>query len=135
MATLTGHAVKMRGLRWDHTYVRSSDGHRWRCWGRDAGGRQICSGRGDSAVADCLSQPGSQAGIIYAITGVCHQTANRILNPADVVVSSANGYRQSVFLWGTYGLRSWPQRAKCAKFTGVSGAPEVVTGGRPTGIR
>ena len=107
-ATLTGHAVKIGGLRWDHTYVWSSDGHRWRCWGRDSGGRQICSASGDSAVADCLSQPNSQAGIIYAVTGVCHQTANRILHPARVLASSAKGYRQSAFVWGTYGLGDWP---------------------------
>ncbi len=122
MATLTGYAVKMRGLRWDHTYVRSSDGHRWRCWGRDTGGRPICSGRGDSAVADCLSQPNSHAGINYLLTGVCHQTANRILYPAGVLVSMARGYNQSVFFWGTYGLGGWPQREECAKVGGVSGA-------------
>lgn len=95
MATLRGYAVKMVGLRWDHTYVRSSDGHRWRCWGRDSGGKEICSGQGDSAVADCLSQPKSQAGITYSVTGVCHQTANRILYPAGVLVSLAKRYRQS----------------------------------------
>ncbi len=120
MATLTGYAVKMRGLRWDHTYVQSSDGDRWPCWGRDAGGRPICSGRGDSAVADCLSQPESHAGIIYFVTGVCHQTANRILYPGGVLVSEARGYRESAYVWGTYGRRSWPQREKCAKLGRVS---------------
>ena len=110
MATLKGYAVKIRGLSWDHTYVRSSDGHRWRCWGREAGGRPICSGRGDSAMADFLSRPDSQAGIIYGITGVCHQTANRILYPSGALVSLAGGYRQSMFVWGTYGRGSWPPR-------------------------
>jgi len=122
MATLTGYAVKMRGLRWDHTYVRSSDGRRWPCWGRDAGGRSICSGRGDSAVAQCLSQAESHAGIFYGVTGVCHQTANRILYPGGVLVSLAKGCLQSIFVWGTYGRGSWPQREKCTTVGGVSGA-------------
>jgi hypothetical protein len=61
----------------DHTYVVSSCGLRWGCWGRDQGGMPIRGAAGSSQLADCLSQPNSQAGILYAITGVCHQTANR----------------------------------------------------------
>ena len=102
--TLTGFALKLDALpMWDHTYVASNLGHIWACWGESAGGRQICSGIGNADQADCLSQPNSQAGIRYGITGVCHQAANRILFPARQFVSGARGYRASVFVWGAYG--------------------------------
>lgn len=101
--TLTGYGLKMQGLPFEHTYVESTNGHVWPCWGRSAGGYPICAGIGNTDHADCLSLPNSQAGIIYGVTGVCHQTANRILYPSGQIVSSASGYRGSLFVWGTYG--------------------------------
>ena len=92
MATLTGYAVKISWLGADHTYVRSSVGNKWGCWGRDSGGKAICSGSGSASVANCISQPWSTAGLVYGVTGVCHQTANRILYPARAIVSKASGY-------------------------------------------
>jgi hypothetical protein len=100
---LIGYSLKIPLLPADHTYVVSSHGHVWRCWGRSAGGVQICAGTGNTTQADCLSQPNSEAGIAYGRTGVCHQTANRILYPCGETVSGAAGYRGSVFAWGTYG--------------------------------
>lgn len=87
----------------DHTYVRSSDGKQWGCWGRGTGGRKICEGKGDSKKANCLSQPAGVALIVYAVTGVCHQTANRILRPARKTVSKAQAYAASWALYGAYG--------------------------------
>src|SRR5438105_3189718 len=87
--------VERSSPMWDHTYVTSNLGHVWRCWGASAGGRQICSAVGNVGQAECLSQPGSQAGIVYGSSGVCHQTANRILFPARQLVSAAHGYRAS----------------------------------------
>ncbi len=122
MATLYGHAVIIKGLNADHTYVTSSDGNRWGCWGRDSGGHEICSGRGSVTEADCLSQSSSHAGLVYGITGVCHQTANRILFPAKVIVNKAKGYWASVTVYGTYGtanlisLYEWKKRKdRCCK--------------------
>ncbi|GAK53733.1 hypothetical protein U14_05007 [Candidatus Moduliflexus flocculans] len=103
MAILYGHAVKIDWLGADHTYVTSSDGGKWGCWGGCDGGEVICSGTGSSKQANCLSQNSSHAGLIYAVTGVCHQTANRILSPAKVIVREARGYWASVILYGTYG--------------------------------
>lgn len=100
LSTLVGMA--------DHTYVESSNGHVWPCWGRHSGGIRICTGTGNTDQADCLSQPNSQAGISYGVTGVCHQTANRILYPSGQTVSGARGYRGSIFAWGTYGLGPFP---------------------------
>jgi hypothetical protein len=40
---------------------------------------------------------------VYGVTGVCHQTANRILYPARVTVSKAGGYWASSLAYGTYG--------------------------------
>ncbi len=104
MSTLTGWAVSTAGGLADHTYVTSDDGRGpWGCFGRSSGGKPICHGTGDGGVADCLSQPSSTAGIVYGVTGVCHQAANRILLPAGVTVSAAKGYAASHFLYGTYG--------------------------------
>jgi len=123
--TLEGFALSMQGLPADHTYVESSHGHVWKCHGRYAGGTSICKGTGNTAQADCLSQPNSDAGIKYLGTGVCHQIANRILHPAAVFVSGARGYRASVFIYGTYGkdlatgrfysplLFPWPELQRC----------------------
>jgi len=128
MAKLYGHAVKISWLGADHTYVTSSDGGKWGCWGRDSGGREICSGTGSSKRANCLSQSSSHAGIIYGVTGVCHQTANRILYPAAAVVSRASGYWASIIMYGTYGtpnaaaLIEWEVRkARCKKQSGDLG--------------
>ena len=87
----------------DHTYVTSSAHHVWPCFGRSSGGRPVCRGAGDIDKADCLSNPLSQAGIAYGVTGVCHQAANRILYPSGLTVSVARGYRWSVFSYGAYG--------------------------------
>jgi hypothetical protein len=103
MAELTGHAISTLGGAAEHTYVTSSDGYEWGCWGRSAGGHAICSGEGFSKEANCLSEPKSRAGIVYGITGVCHQSANRILYPAGVTVSEAKAYWASWLVYGTYG--------------------------------
>jgi len=128
MAKLHGRAIKISRLGADHTYVTSSDGGKWGCWGRSSGGRKICSGTGSSKRANCLSQSSSHAGIIYGVTGVCHQTANRILYPARVVVSRASGYWASVTMYGTYGtcsiasLAEWEIRKnRCNKVSGDLG--------------
>jgi len=102
--TLNGYALKtLFPPGADHTYVTSSNGHVWPCWGRSAGGRQICSANGNTALADCLSQPNSEAGIDYFRTGVCHQTANRILLTSSSFVTHAWGYMLSVYRYGIYG--------------------------------
>lgn len=106
MATLYGYARIISWLGADHTYVKSSDGYVWPCWGGSSGGRLICSGTGSSGKANCISQPSSTAGIIYGVTGVCHQTANRILYPAGTIVSAAAGYWASIILYGTYGTNN-----------------------------
>ena len=100
---------------WDHTYVLSSRGQRWGCFGRSQGGEEICRGPGDSSLADCLACDDSRAGIIYMVTGVCHQAANRILNPANIIVSKARGYPYSSSLFGDYGIGPWPQYQTCLR--------------------
>src|SRR5260370_807296 len=97
----------------EHTYVTSDCGLSWGCWGRRIGGTALSAAMGSSIVADCLSQPNSQADIRYGLTGVCHQTANRILHPAGITVAGCQGYGLSVFTFGTYGLGPWPQLSAC----------------------
>lgn len=114
LATLTGHAVPLLLGTVEHTYVWSSDGYKWGCFGRGGpnmlhhppNSRQICAGQGDSAIADCLSEPqspNSHAGLIYGLTGVCHQASNRILHPATEFVDDAKGYGVSSLAYGAYG--------------------------------
>jgi hypothetical protein len=132
MAQLNGFAIDIGWLKADHTYVTSSDGYVWPCWGRSAGGKRICSGQGSSARANCLSQPGSTAGIIYGLSGVCHQTANRILFPAGAIVSAAKGYWASTLLYGVYGTSSVPAliewEARKLRCSSVSGDRAVALG-------
>jgi len=97
MVELFAFALPLRAplfgnVRGEHTYVVSSQGHRWPCLGRAQGGRPICRGSGDAAVADCVARGDCSAGIRYLRTGVCHQVANRILWPAGLLVERAEGY-------------------------------------------
>ncbi len=103
MSVLYGWAVAS-GQGLEHTYVTSSDGQAWDCWGPGHNGRLVCSGEANSGQAACLSQKNSHAGILYGLTGVSHQTANRILYPARRIVSGAANYWHTFFLYGTYGL-------------------------------
>jgi len=120
MSRLTGFAVPMerplvRHLRGEHTYVVSDAGERWSCNGRADGGREICAGSGDAALAACLARADGTAGIVYGFTGVCHQIANRILWPADVRVERAAGYSFSLVCYGHYGAhrQRWPELDVC----------------------
>lgn len=121
MATLRGHAISTLWGLADHTYVTCAAGYAWPCWGRSAGGSIICAGAGSSAKANCLSWPGSTAGLVYGVTGVCHQTANRILWPAGVTVHRAKGYWASVLAYGVYGTDTVAWLARLAACSGTSG--------------
>ena len=138
MAQLNGFAIVISWLGADHTYVTSSDGYVWPCWGRSSGGRMISSGNGSSAQANCLSQTDSHAGIIYGVTGVCHQTANRILWPSRTTVSRASGYWASTLLYGVYGTMGVPQllewEARKERCSSVSGDRQIAAA-LPASIR
>jgi hypothetical protein len=120
MARLYGHAVAMFGDRTDHTFVTSSERHVWPCAGRSEGGHVICSGSGSAWLASCLAGGYGRAGIVYNVTGWCHQIANRILQPAGVDVSAARAYRITYLLWGKYGRDAspddtWPELQHCSE--------------------
>jgi hypothetical protein len=136
MATLRGHAIPtLFGLA-DHTYVTCAGGYAWPCWGRSAGGRIISTGTGSSAQANCISWPSSTAGLIYGVTGVCHQTANRILWPAGITVSRAKGYWASFLAYGTYGtdVAAWLIRlGVCSTSTGEIAQCGIRARGAETG--
>jgi len=139
MAILRGHAIRLTFTDWaDHTYVTCSGGFAWPCWGRSSGGRRISSGTGSSARANCISLPNSTAGIIYGVTGVCHQTANRILFPAGTTVSDARGYWASVLLFGHYGTDGLGFIVRTVACSGTSGelpqCPAATGSSRPSGV-
>ncbi|PFB77108.1 hypothetical protein [Bacillus thuringiensis] len=92
----------------DHTFVQSTKGDRWGCWGRDEDDckREIVNGGGNHRIkmARCLAEPNGTAGIVWSVTGMCHQAANRILFPAHgITVSAARGYAATVLTYGVYG--------------------------------
>ncbi|MDH3892695.1 MAG: hypothetical protein OEV49_16660 [candidate division Zixibacteria bacterium] len=122
--TLYGHAIPITFLHIaDHTYVTSSDGRRWHCWGRDEGGEVICSGAGNSDIAQCDSTPDSHADIEYGATGVCHQTANRILFPASVNVRKARMSSVTYKAYGVLGKDHWyDSPGYCPKFLAKAAA-------------
>src|SRR5208337_4574165 len=128
-ASLMGFAIPIAsGAAWEHTYAESSCGLSWGCWGRNAGGRPLGNAMGSSIIADCLSQLNSRAGLVYGVTAVCHQTANRILHPAGITVALGGGYGTSWSLFRVYGLGPWPQKATCYLSQAASGGP----GGSPS---
>lgn len=88
----------------DHTYVECGAGKAWGCFGGSQNGEVINSGFGSTARADAIAEPDAKAGVgRYLIDGVCHQAANRILLPANRLVTAARGYWLSVSIFGTYG--------------------------------
>jgi hypothetical protein len=123
MARLSAFAVPLRAplfsnVGGEHTYVVSDEGHRWPCFGSADSGRQICTGNGDLALVRCLARSDGRAGISYGWTGICHQTANRLLWPAGILVSQAEAYKFSSTLFGHHGLGRWRERELCRQLLG-----------------
>lgn len=97
----------------DHTWVYAPSNRQYfDCWGSHdgPGKRRVVSGNGSYNRAHCYRchiPPTFRdtAGIgIYAIDGVCHQTANLFLYTAGRVLDfSVRGYWFSVFSYGVYG--------------------------------
>ncbi len=89
----------------DHTYVECGTGAvGWGCWGGKTGGNQFHQGTGSTIRANAIAEPDERAGITcYLVNGVCHQAANRVLLPAQILVSGARGYGVSEAIYGPYG--------------------------------
>lgn len=89
----------------DHTYVTCANGaKRWKCWGGSSGGAALRQGDGSTNRADAIAGHREDGGITcYGVNGVCHQSANRILFPAQITVRGAKGYYVSETMYGTYG--------------------------------
>lgn len=115
--TLEGWATKINDLA-DHTYVdcpsKTDKKERYfNCWGSHHGPdkRKICSGKGVWKIANCYRKPAfgkkDTAGIgVYAVNGVCHQSANCFLystNPTVTLNLHVRGYIASVAAYGAYG--------------------------------
>lgn len=108
MTILRGYAVGLEcedGAVADHTYVGSAEGFKWRCWRKGKDGHLIVEATGDIRQAKCMAEDfKGHAGILYGLTGVCHQSANRILYSSRITVHMAKGYAASHLLFGTYGI-------------------------------
>lgn len=85
---LEGYGVL--GSPFYHTYVLSSSPQdAWGCHGGTTGGGYLCGGVAHLSLARCIDG-GDEAGIIYLVTGVCHQIANRILAAAATQIPEAS---------------------------------------------
>lgn len=117
----------------DHTYVECGTGGKgWKCWGGKTGGTAFNQGTGSTKRADLIAERDEKANIrCYLVNGVCHQSANRILLPARIIVSGARGYWISESLYGTYGWEGfWPCRSEFRRHLGVTGdLPECIPPG------
>lgn len=149
--------------RADHAYVKcdvdgSSNTLKFHCYGGLSGPHGTYpakTGRGDHRLAKaiCCFNPdeprtdfgkkkggrlllGDCCGIIYGVTGVCHQMANRILSASSAgLMTSAAGYWLSVTAYGPYGSggmvsgpaggMAWAAyEVACLSMTGVTATTE-----------
>lgn len=126
MGTLVAKAYPTRlvfGLA-DHTYVECGNGGRgWKCFGGKTGGHAIRTATGSTARADAIATPTEHSGLAcYAVNGVCHQAANRILLAAQITVEGARGYGVSHAMFGVYGrVGIWPCSSNFQRHEGVAG--------------
>ncbi len=91
------------------------EGERW--WAASCPHQPCCVSSGISGAETPLTTAGpdttftglpEELGIAYAVNGVCHQIANRMLYPHGRIVSRATGYWLSVSVFGTYGTNVPP---------------------------
>lgn len=141
MGTLVAMAYSTPLALWlaDHTYVKcGNDGKAWGCWGGKTGGSELRRAPGSTLRADAIAGHDEKAGIrCYLINGVCHQSANRVLLPANITVRGAAGYWLSAIRFGVYGrprgrgLFSWCV-APFNQYPGVKGdLPECMDAAGP----
>ena len=108
----------------DHTYVECGGGGKaWGCFGRKKGGALLRTGTGSSKQANEIAGSKERAGLkCYAVNGVCHQAANRILWPAEVRVQGARGYLLSEAIYGPFGrVGFWPCYSPFERHEDVTG--------------
>jgi hypothetical protein len=133
----------------DHTYVACPDAgdEFFDCWGepsRTGPDRVlICEGEGNYPVANCYRcsldyegkiYPDTACIGIYALNGVCHQSANCFLFTAGVTLTfEVRGYWFTLLVYGTYGdfFTFWAKLLQCSLAGGVE-VPE--TGARAVEI-
>lgn len=113
------YPTKLLGKLADHTYVECGTGNKgWGCWGGKSGGKEYRRATGSTERANAIANKDERARIsCYAINGVCHQAANRVLLPAGITARGARGYGVSEALFGPYGrVGFWPCKSPFEKF-------------------
>lgn len=113
--TVRAHSIKaawqldreMGDWQLDHTFVSTGNGQSWGCFGRDLEKAPqayvIGQAQAELLFVSALAGDGS-CGLKYAISGICHQAANRLLIPAGIDVRQSPGCELSIPLFGKYGL-------------------------------
>ena len=131
LATLSGHCIRAAAIGpvADHTYVLSSDGYAWGCWGRSRRRNAITRGLRYGRFLGSRLHFASElpSGNSLWPYGRVPPDGKSNFDPASVLVSRARGYQVSWLLYQTYGLpwhfpaqrppdsEDWPQRKnRCA---------------------
>ncbi|MEU9790845.1 hypothetical protein AB0E27_09455 [Streptomyces sparsogenes] len=124
LTRMEGHACKTAGGLAEHTFVFAPENGRYfDCWGGHDGSRirLICTNSGNYAAADCYRYPMSTPmGMLpdtahigmYAVDGVCHQSANCFLYSSHAMLNNdVSGYWLSCLSYGPYGKKfNWWQQ-------------------------
>lgn len=95
----------------DHTWVNCPGHGKFACWGGTSGtnNRKFVTGSGSNyKVSNCYRKSWKDhpdtAGILYAVNGLCHQTANLFMYPSRTVLNlKVRGYWFSVATYGVHG--------------------------------
>ncbi len=118
---------KFVGKILDHTYVVSEENDVWECNGRFKGGKDNVSGYGDLNISRCIGK--NNTGIVYGVTGVCHQMSNRVLASVGVELEGVGGYLLSTILYGTHGIdaEEWQERKYSCGLEGVGASTGALT--------
>ncbi len=118
---------KFIGKILDHTYVVSEENDVWECNGRFKGGKDNVSGYGDLSISRCIGN--NNTGIVYGVTGVCHQMSNRVLASVGVELTGIRGYFLSTLLYGTHGTdeQEWQERKYSCGLEDVGASTDSLT--------
>lgn len=133
-AVHTGDSIPSTPHWADHTFATFENYvNKWDCSSGtgtnepdDPNTRLIALGTGSRTKARCIGSV-ANSGIVWGVTGFCHQCTNRVLYPASIIVHRAAGYNISSGMHNTYGSdpASWSLiKANCGARFAPPNAPK-----------
>lgn len=141
-ATIRGHKVPtdyaggsipgLEHLPREHTFVSTTNGETWGCFGRDLQDEPAAeiTGQGEVTIewVRAIAGADGSAGLVFQTSGVCQQCANRLLLPAGLDVSDSKGNEIATVVFGKYGLdpEQYIERLKTAAAQVNASAPGLI---------